>query len=209
MLEEPDIMKSLVGVPLYLHSMIAFATVFLIKMSSRWKALGVGIDADTQTRPLIEGIIRIMRECRAGSNHILYSMATGFERLLHRNLNGANGHAKSGARGEQMPVSLALQNPAGRHLSAPNLINDPGSYQSSPTAGNAGFPPGQLQRTSSAYDNTGYGISPSSGSATFGGWQTEDDMLWSMGMGYDLLATAPEVSGQGYALSDLVYPSMQ
>ena len=207
-LEEPDIKQSLVGVPLYLHSMIAFATVFLIKMSSRWKALGVGIDPETQTRPLIQGIITTMRDCKAGSNHILYSMATGFERLLRRNLSGANGHGNHFAVREEQIVGdgrqaltiAQLQDGAGRHFSAPGMM---GEYQQSP---GGGYAPGQLQRTTSAYDT--YGISPSSG-ATFGGWQTEDDMLWSMGMGYDLLATAPEASGVGYALGDVLYPQMQ
>ena len=44
-------------------------------------------------------------------------------------------------------------------------------------------------------------LSPNSqptSTGTFGGWQTEDDMLWSMGMGYDLLATAPDVNAQGF-----------
>lgn len=200
-LEEQDIKDSLVGVPLYLHTMIAFAAVFLIKMSSRWKALGINIDAETQTRPLIEGVIRTMRNCKAGHNHILYSMANGFERLLRRNLVGANGHLNPDTRSaEDKRPTLSLppiQDGAGRHFSAPGMLGD---YQQSPSVG---YPHGQPQRTGSTYD--GYGISPSSGT-TFGGWQTEDDMLWSMGMGYDLLATAPEVSGMGW---DALYPQMQ
>jgi hypothetical protein len=205
-LDEPDIRKSLVGVPLYLHSMIAFAVVFLIKMSSRWKALGVAIDPETRTRPLVEGIITTMRDCKAGSNHILYSMATGFERLLRRNL--ANGHGVHyNKRDDQIKSdgrhSLSLsqvQDAAGRHFSAPGMMPD---YQQSP---GGGYAQGHIQRSGSAYET--YGISPSSGT-TFGGWQTEDDMLWSMGMGYDLLATAPEATGVGYALSDVLYPQMQ
>lgn len=207
-LEEPDIKDSLVGVPLYLHTMIAFAVVFLIKMSSRWKSLGVNIDAETQTRPLIEGIIRVMRECKAGQNHILYSMATGFERLLRRSFAGVNGHGalhngreEQAIAGGRQALSLAqLSNDNGTRFSAPGMT---GEYQQSP---GGGYRPGTLQRTGSAYE--GYGISPSS-AATFGGWQTEDDMLWSMGMGYDLLATAPEVSGVGYGLGDVLYPHMQ
>ena len=205
-LEEPDIRQSLVGVPLYLHSMIAFATVFLIKMSSRWKALGVTIDPESQTRPLVEGIIQTMRECKAGSNHILYSMASGFERLLRRNVAGANRHGNHLAPKEEsmvadgrQPLSMAqLQDGAGRHFSASGGMGD---YQPNPRGG---YAPDQLHRSTSGFDT--YGISPSSGT-TFGGWQTEDDMLWSMGMGYDLLATAPEVSG--YGLGDVLYPQMQ
>ena len=53
----------------------------------------------------------------------------------------------------------------------------------------------------------GYGVSPSSG-GTFSGWQTEDDMLWSMGMGYDLLANAPDINSAGYGYGESLYPSV-
>ncbi|RMZ90896.1 hypothetical protein DV736_g1861, partial [Chaetothyriales sp. CBS 134916] len=114
-LDEPDIRRSLVGVPLYLHAVIAFAVVFLIKMSSRWKSIGVAIDPETHTRPMIEAVIGKLKQCTAGKGHILYNMASGFERLLQRNI-----------------------------------------------------------------------------AATYGGWQTEDDMIWSMG--YDLLNSQPELN---------------
>ena len=194
-LEEPDIRKSLVGVPLYLHSMIAFATVFLIKMSSRWKMIGVTIDAETRTKPLIEGIIAIMRDCKAGANHILYSMATGFERLGRRDRTGANGTQGHDTR-QTAAGLLQHQDASGRHYSAPMTTGQ--QFQDSP-----GVMPGSLQRTGSMYDT--YGVSPSSG-GTFGGWQTEDDMLWSMGMGYDLLANPPDSSAASYAFHDTLYP---
>lgn len=186
-LERPEIKESLVGVPLYLHTMIAFAVVFLIKMSPRWHLIGVNIDVETRTRPLIQAIIAAMRDSKAGANHILYSMATGFERLLRRNTS-ANGDHPDMRQGPTLPPILAPQDANGRHFSAPVL---PGhDYRHSPSFG-GGQP---------------YGISPSSG-ATFSGWQTEDDMLWSMGMGYDLLANAPDVNmASSYAFHDMMYP---
>lgn len=196
-LERRDIKESLVGVPLYLHTMIAFAVVFLIKMSPRWKLIGVNIDVETRTRPLIEGIITAMRQAKAGSNHILYSMATGFERLLRRNV-GPNGEQIGTPRQvHHLPPIMPQQDANGRHFSAPML---PGQeFQQSP-----GF---SQPRNNSQYET--YGISPSSG-ATFGGWQTEDDMLWSMGMGYDLLANAPDVNmASSYAFHDMLYPQSQ
>ena len=42
----------------------------------------------------------------------------------------------------------------------------------------------------------------------FSGWQTEDDMLWSMGMGYDLLANAPDINSAGYGYGESLYPSV-
>ena len=205
-LEEPDIQRSLVGVPLYLHSVIAFAVVFLIKMSSRWKSIGVIIDPETRTRPMIEGVITKLKECEAGKGHILYNMASGFERLLSRNIsNGANGSVRT------QPIAPYAQmqgrpplDAQGRHYSAPTAKLqqvDQAAYMHSPTAA-GGYPiPGQIHRTTSNFDpaqaqSQQYGISPSSASAgTFGGWQTEDDMLWSIGMGYDLLSNQPDMSG--------------
>lgn len=81
-LEEPSYRDSLVGVPLYLHSMIAFAVVFLIKMVHNWSNIGVSIDPESKTKPLIEGIIDVLNKCKAGSSHMVYSMAAGFERML-------------------------------------------------------------------------------------------------------------------------------
>ncbi|KAJ4516460.1 hypothetical protein HRR83_001794 [Exophiala dermatitidis] len=113
-LQEPSIRDSMVGVPLYLHTVIAFAVVFLIKMSSRWTGIGVNIDPEVKTRPLIEAVIDLFRACRAGRNHILYAMADGFERLLVRNLgnnNGnsnVNGHATNG-KGEEYDGHVGRQ----------------------------------------------------------------------------------------------------
>ena len=84
--DEPTIKKSLVGVPLYLHAAASFAVVFLIKMYPRWEAIGVSIDPQTHTIPLIRRIIESLRQCEAGSNHIVYSMAKGFEKMLERSL---------------------------------------------------------------------------------------------------------------------------
>ena len=250
-LEEPSIRDSMVGVPLYLHTMIAFAVVFLIKMSSRWNGIGVSIDAENKTRPLIEGVIALFRSCQAGKGHILYAMADGFERLLRRNMkNGdggnahGNGHGNAsvmGGRGvgaytsiDGTAVAAARQN-GGRdstsyshpqqpenpphppqdyrpppelyttttsHPDTPSLLlphPSPNAY-TTPTAAAQSQSQAPPPNGSAPFDH--YAISPHSQSqptstGTYGGWQTEDDMLWSIGMGYDLLATAPDVNAHG------------
>jgi hypothetical protein len=113
-LEEPSIRDSMVGVPLYLHTVIAFAVVFLIKMSSRWTGIGVSIDAEAKTKPLIEGVISLFRSCRAGKGHILYAMADGFERLLRRNMkNGENGNAASKGGYASLDAAVAARQNGG------------------------------------------------------------------------------------------------
>lgn len=95
-MEEPAYRESLVGIPLYLHSMIAFAAVFLSKLAHRWHLIGIDYDPDGQTRPLLEGIVRVLRDCKAGREHMVYSMASGFERLLQNwgRVVDTNAHAR-------------------------------------------------------------------------------------------------------------------
>lgn len=281
-LEEPSIRDSMVGVPLYLHTVIAFAVVFLIKMSSRWMGIGVTIDPEIKTKPLIEGVIALFRSCRAGKGHILYAMADGFERLLRRNLgpnnnknnnngiqngldvyahdarNGGGGggymgphqqHQQQQQQDEEGKYALGTSLPQlpqsrpqahhhvtdiyvlpGQHGSAAPQAQTGSAFaaQSSPTNGNE--PMGARVGGTSTYDpytgaavsvssqslshsqqhpqpqenNTavaagslsGPGSAAGSGPGSYGGWQTEDDMLWSMGMGYDLLAMAPDLNAQ-------------
>jgi len=230
-LEQPSIRDSMVGVPLYLHTVIAFAVVFLIKMSSRWAGIGVSIDPEEQTKPLIEGVIDLFRGCQVGKGHILYAMADGFERLLRRNL-GANGQS---GLGKADGGNVYGHPPAGRSSSRPGGENatpfthpaavpsfappQPHPHQQqhiesyatgTPTllpqqhmSPNTYTPLSNPQSQPDVSGGTNFDpyLSPHSqptSAGTFGGWQTEDDMLWSMGMGYDLLATAPDVNAHGF-----------
>lgn len=210
----------MVGVPLYLHTVIAFAVVFLIKMSSRWAGIGVTIDPEEKIKPLIEGVISLFRSCQAGKNHILYAMADGFERLLRSNLGGNSHLLPSKARNvnAQGQVGLyahAIGQSDGSHIQpTPSLTQQPSfsradSYPAStPTflsaqhntmSPNAFTPKSNTQSHPNAnggsFDTYLSPHSQPTSTGTFGGWQTEDDMLWSMGMGYDLLATAPDAQG--------------
>lgn len=83
-LHESTYRDEFVGMPFYLHSMIAFAVVFLAKLSHRWHAIAITIDPQTVSWPLVESIIRLLRTCKAGKNHMVYRMADGFERMLQR-----------------------------------------------------------------------------------------------------------------------------
>ncbi|KAK5556183.1 hypothetical protein LTR46_006029 [Exophiala xenobiotica] len=213
-LDEPSIRDSMVGVPLYLHTVIAFAVVFLIKMSSRWAGIGVSIDPEQKTKPLIEAVISLFRSCRAGKNHILYAMADGFERLLRSNMGQpATVKAENGNAYGQSPASTRPNSqPVGgfAHPAQPIAQQPPSDMYSANTptilaAQHNTMSPNAYTPQSQSHPNAGGGydtyLSPHSqptSTGTFGGWQTEDDMLWSMGMGYDLLATAPDVNGQGF-----------
>ncbi|KAK7898120.1 hypothetical protein LTR67_004752 [Exophiala xenobiotica] len=210
-LGEADLRRALVGVPLYLHAMIAFAVVFLIKMSSIWDAIGVSTDAHARTKPLIEGIIATMRECKAGGNHILYKMATGFQRLLERNgNNAASATAKPEPTANDSRFSFTAQQLAGQEfpdsLAALAAVANGHAHanvqRSASRAGSLDFVTSAQQQhmnghttaTASAFDaSASFGMPAQVGTTRSSDWPLDDDMLWNMvGTEYDLLANAPD-----------------
>lgn len=178
-MDEPAYRESLVGIPLYLHSMIAFAAVFLMKIAHKWHTIGVELDPETHTKPLIEAMIRTLRACKAGNNHMVYSMANGFERLLKQwGKNVTNGSAYQSL----LPRPEALHRTDSGTLLTPSMHSSPEytmgqNFDSTITSDAYEYPMSAM----SGYSNSGWG---------------QDDMLWSVGGGYDLLAP------QGYDMPD-------
>ncbi|KAK9243156.1 hypothetical protein V1506DRAFT_545364 [Lipomyces tetrasporus] len=80
-LEEPDIRNSIVGVNLYTHAMVAFSTVFLLKIAWNWKATSLNVD-QAQVYDLVERIITLMSSVRASDKHITFHIANGLRRIL-------------------------------------------------------------------------------------------------------------------------------
>ncbi|KAK4629557.1 Transcriptional activator of proteases prtT [Fulvia fulva] len=83
-LDNPTYADEIAGMPLYLHSIIPFSVVFLMKLARRWNAIGITIDAPQRTFHLIERVIRLLQNCQVGSDHMIYSMAKGFDRMFRR-----------------------------------------------------------------------------------------------------------------------------
>lgn len=97
-LEEPDIQRGLVGVPLYLHSMITFAAVFLLKIAAKGYSSGIpgsqsqrnsiasaGLFIDVAyVRDLVGRIIELMVSCskRASERHLSHHIARGLRKML-------------------------------------------------------------------------------------------------------------------------------
>jgi hypothetical protein len=97
-LDEPDIQRALVGVPLYLHSMITFAAVFLLKIAARncsscipsepgkqnsIASAGLSIDIG-YVRALVGRVIEMMVSCskRASERHLSHHIARGLRKML-------------------------------------------------------------------------------------------------------------------------------
>jgi hypothetical protein len=82
-INEPDIRDALIGVPLYLHTMITYAAVFLLKVQQRWKAVRLGTDS-ILIRDMVDHVIKLLNESRASDRHLSYHIASGLSKMLER-----------------------------------------------------------------------------------------------------------------------------
>ena len=79
LLSDHDIRASLVGIPHYLHSMIAFACVFLLKVTAQHN--GPSIDGKA-VYDLTNKAVEQFRATSVGKWHLVHMMAEGLEKLI-------------------------------------------------------------------------------------------------------------------------------
>lgn len=170
--------EKIMGMPLYLHSMIAFAVVFLMKLCNRWHLINITIDPVERTKPLVEGTIMLLRECKVGAKHIIHSMANGFGRMLRQPYwhghTGQHTHAVK-ASSSSVPTKSTWHHIRSNRLE-PNRVpedNDQGLMFDLASATPTCFEP-------STNANPEFSL---------GTWGFQDEELWTLGMGYDLLAS--------------------
>jgi hypothetical protein len=83
-LEEDDMRRALVGTPLYVHTMIAFASVFLMKVTTNWNTI-IGLNVETKyVTGLLERMIQLLKGSVTSDRHLLYHIAAGLEKMLER-----------------------------------------------------------------------------------------------------------------------------
>lgn len=80
---EPDVRSAIVGVPLYLHTMISYSAVFLLKVHQKWKAFELGTDSASICE-LVGKIIELLGQARAGERHLVYQISNGLRKMLDR-----------------------------------------------------------------------------------------------------------------------------
>lgn len=130
-LDEPDIQKSLVGVPLFLHSMITFAAVFLLKIAVKVHpscltapghqlnsiaSAGLRIDAP-YVLSIVEKIVDLMVLIseQASERHVSHHIARGLRKML-------DGFREWEKRNPQPPPPQQQQGPSWLHEN-PSLYN--------------------------------------------------------------------------------------
>jgi hypothetical protein len=82
-LDEPDIRRSVVGVPIYLHTMITYSGVFLLKVQQKWNAFRLEGDP-AMILDLVNRAIGMLKEANAGERHLSCYIAAGLRTMLDR-----------------------------------------------------------------------------------------------------------------------------
>ncbi|KAL4802398.1 hypothetical protein BDV18DRAFT_166983 [Aspergillus unguis] len=83
-LEEEDMRRALVGTPLYVHTMIAFASVFLMKVATKWnRIMGFNIEhSHVNVSRLLESMVILLKSSVTSERHVLHHIAAGLEKML-------------------------------------------------------------------------------------------------------------------------------
>lgn len=87
-LQEADMRRALVGTPLYVHTMIAFASVFLLNVAtikSQGAPLGHHFNIDPQlTWHNVEAMVELLRSMVVGDRHLIQHVAAGLDTMLQK-----------------------------------------------------------------------------------------------------------------------------
>jgi hypothetical protein len=78
-LTDDDIRDSLVGIPHYIHSMIAFACVFLLKIAAQYSGQYI---EDSVVTDLTTRVVQQFHTTPVGKWHLVHLMAEGLDKML-------------------------------------------------------------------------------------------------------------------------------
>lgn len=101
---DDDIRDGLVGIPHYIHSMIAFACVFLLKIAAQYS--GQYID-DTVVYDLTTKAVQQFRSTPVGKWHLVHLMAEGLEKMLAKKTMTPTAGPTHPVQTNTVPPSLA------------------------------------------------------------------------------------------------------
>lgn len=100
-LDDPDIRKAVIGVPLYLLTTIAYASIFLMKVCSKWKANNFEVSS-VEVVELIEAIVSLLNDTPDCPRHVNHYIAKGLHSMLEK--------FRSGETMTQMQVQASILN---------------------------------------------------------------------------------------------------
>lgn len=82
-LNDPDMRASIIGVPLYLLTTMAYACLFLMKCQAQWKSANLSISYE-EVVPLIEGAIAVLNATRPCVRHVAHYLGHGLGSMLEK-----------------------------------------------------------------------------------------------------------------------------
>lgn len=157
-LEEEDMRRALVGTPLYVHTMIAFASVFLMKVATRWnRIMGLNVESHYVSH-LLERMIVLLQSSVTSDRHLLYHIAFGLDKMLAKVGLKPSGTSSSSAAAKK----ASLKPPDGDEAGRCNEEVSPGQ-DSVISYGHMGYGPNALAENAAlagdaAVPTTGEGI---------------------------------------------------
>jgi hypothetical protein len=83
LLTDRDIREGLVGIPHYIHSMIAFACVFLLKVAAQYSGQFI---EDAVVLDVCMKVVRQFRSTAVGKWHLVHLMADGLEKMAAKKI---------------------------------------------------------------------------------------------------------------------------
>lgn len=80
-LEDPSIRSSIQGLPLYMHTMVAYASIFLLRVQMRWRPARLNINMPV-VLTLIERVAPVLSKVDASERHLSHHISNGLIKLL-------------------------------------------------------------------------------------------------------------------------------
>ena len=122
LLNDQDIIGSLNGIPSYLHSMTAFACMFLVSVSTRRRATSLVNPVHLQD--MISRLVELFRSVPTGKWHLVHLMAGGLEKVLTK--MRSQPHIASGPAAPVAPSSVPSVIAGDAGLLTTNGVDDHG-----------------------------------------------------------------------------------
>lgn len=141
--EEADIRRALVGTPLYVHTMIAFACVFLMNVAtirSSGAALGRHFSIDPQqVWSNVEAMVKLLQSLVVSDRHLIQHLAAGLEKMLlkARQVAGSGFTSRSMSNEGTMEPPIAAKSVAATLQQQQRVWNSNGMEWSNETAANS------------------------------------------------------------------------
>lgn len=104
-LSDNDMRRSVVGVPLYLHTIITFSVVFLLKVHLKWSRFTPCPDPGLLMQHINDSIT-LLSTAKASQRHLCFYIARGLEGVLAKLKKWYQGQNRSGMSSAGSPAAM-------------------------------------------------------------------------------------------------------